>query len=97
MTAPLAPFRALELPDIHGLDPQLQIPEKTRPPIIIIITSHRDIPITVRAMKAGAMEVLTKSIDADSLMTTICIAWARDRIAQQRSAELTRLRKRARS
>ncbi len=83
MTARLAPFRALELSDIHGLDPQLQISEKTRPRINIIITSHGDFPITVCAMNAGAMEALTKPIAADSLMTTISIGWPRDRIAQQ--------------
>src|SRR5579862_5352744 len=52
----------VHLPDINGLDLQQQLADESGPPIIFI-SGHGDIPSTVRAMKAGAMEFLTKPIN----------------------------------
>ena len=82
----------LELPDISGLDLQRQLDRETGPPVIFI-TGHGDIPSTVRAMKAGAIEFLTKPIDTDALVATIRAAFSQDRIMRERGADLAALRR----
>jgi FixJ family two-component response regulator len=49
----------LELPDIHGLELQKELVEREAPPIVFI-TGHGDVPSSVKAMKAGAVEFLSK-------------------------------------
>jgi FixJ family two-component response regulator len=60
--------------------------------LIIFITGHGDIPMTVRAMKSGAVEFLTKPFDADALLDAIRQALERDRAARQRGHDLAALR-----
>lgn len=83
----------LELPDISGLDLQRQLDRETGPPVIFI-TGHGDIPSSVRAIKAGAIEFLTKPIDTEALVTTIRAAFAQDRIVREKGADLAALRQR---
>lgn len=83
----------LQLPGIGGLDLQQQLAEETSPPIIFI-SGHGDIPTTVRAMKAGAIEFLTKPVDKEALVTAIGAAFANDRERRRRHAELSTLRDR---
>ena len=79
------------LPGLNGLELQQQLAERTDMPIIFI-TGHGDIPMTVRAMKAGAAEFLTKPLKDDVLVPAIRDALERSRAALRLDAELQRLR-----
>ena len=84
----------VSLPDLTGLDLQQRIgPERSDLPIIFI-TGHGDIPMSVRAMKAGAVEFLTKPFDDEMLLQAIAGAIERSRTARGRQAELQTLRDR---
>ena len=82
------------LPDLNGLDLQKQIATERRDLPIIFITGYGDVPMTVRAMRAGAHEFLTKPIDVDVLLTAIRAALERSRVAVSREVELHALSKR---
>ena len=73
----------VELPDINGLDLQRQIANGDHPPIVFI-TGHGDIPSSVRAIKHGAVDFLTKPFSDADLMAAIEAAIAEDR--ERRSA-----------
>jgi FixJ family two-component response regulator len=83
----------VELPDINGLDLQSQTAEGNHPPIVFI-TGHGDIPTSVRAIKAGAVDFLTKPFSDADLMRAIDAAIAQDRDARRKRAELADLRQR---
>ena len=79
------------LPGLSGFELQQQLAERTAMPIIFI-TGHGDIPMTVRAMKAGAAEFLTKPLKGDVLVGAIRGALERSRAALRHDAELQILR-----
>ena len=80
------------LPGLNGLELQKRIAvERTDMPIIFI-TGYRDVPMTVQAMKAGAVEFLTKPFGEDALLTAIRAALERSRIALRQEAEMRVLR-----
>jgi FixJ family two-component response regulator len=82
----------VSLPGLNGLDLQnLVAGERTDMPIIFI-TGHGDVPMTVQAMKAGAVEFLTKPFNEDVLLTAIRSALERSRVALSREAEIRVLR-----
>ena len=83
----------VELPDINGLDLQGQIADGNHPPIVFI-TGHGDIPSSVRAIKRGAVDFLTKPFSEANLLAAVRSAIARDREARAQRAELTVLRQR---
>jgi FixJ family two-component response regulator len=83
----------VELPDINGLDLQKQIAEGDHPPIVFI-TGHGDIPSSVRAIKRGAVDFLTKPFSDSDLMAAIHAAIAQDRDKRSERAELNALRQR---
>ena len=83
----------VELPDINGLDLQSQT-AKGNHPQIVFITGHGDIPTSVRAMKAGAVDFLTKPFKEADLMRAIHAAIAQDRDVRRKRAELGELRQR---
>jgi len=83
----------VELPDINGLDLQSQTAEGNHPQIVFI-TGHGDIPTSVRAIKAGAIDFLTKPFSEVDLMRAIRAAIAQDRNARRNSAESADLRQR---
>jgi FixJ family two-component response regulator len=84
----------VSLPDLNGLELQKLIaPDRTDMPIIFI-TGHGDVPMTVQAMKAGAVEFLTKPFDDDVLLTAIRNAIERSSDALGREAEIHELRDR---
>jgi FixJ family two-component response regulator len=83
----------VELPDINGLDLQTQTAEGDQPPIVFV-TGHGDIPTSVRAMKAGAVDFLTKPLKEAELMRAIDAALARDRDSRRKRVELAELRQR---
>jgi FixJ family two-component response regulator len=76
----------LELPDIHGLDLQKELAEREAPPIVFI-TGHGDIPSSVKAMKAGAVEFLAKPFGDEELLSAIDGAIALDRAERLRRSE----------
>jgi FixJ family two-component response regulator len=81
------------LPDISGLELQRRLAERTNPPVIFV-SDRCDIPSTVSAMKAGAIEFLTKPVDLVALIAAVRAALAQDRKLRQRKAELAKLQER---
>jgi RNA polymerase sigma factor (sigma-70 family) len=87
----------VRLPGKNGLDFQRELAEANIPIPIIFVTSHGDIPMSVRAMKAGAVEFLTKPFRHQDLLDAIQVALDRDRARRQRQAETAVLRERLES
>ncbi|SDT32252.1 response regulator transcription factor [Bradyrhizobium canariense] len=83
----------VELPDIKGLEFQEQIADGDHPPIVFI-TGHGDIPSSVRAMKGGAIDFLTKPFRQSELMEAIHAAIGLDRVSRLERAKLAKLRQR---
>src|ERR1700676_3156385 len=84
----------VELPGLSGLDLQRELAAHGIKLPIIFITGYGDIPMSVRAMKAGALEFLTKPFRDQDLLDAIQQALERDRAARQHSKEIAELRKR---
>ena len=84
----------VQLPDLNGLDLQRRMVDANAEIPIVFITGHGDIPTTVRAMKAGAVEFLTKPLVEGDVLESIRHAIARDRAARDRHAETAALRAR---
>jgi RNA polymerase sigma factor (sigma-70 family) len=84
----------IRLPGISGLDFQRELLKTKQEIPTIFITAHGDIQMTVRAMKAGAVEFLTKPFRDQDLLDAIQIALERDRSRRQREVEINRLRER---
>jgi len=84
----------VELPDLNGLDLQDRLAADRSDLPIIFITGHGDIPRSVRAMKAGAAEFLTKPFERDVLLNAIGRAIERSRVALGQAGELKTLRAR---
>ena len=82
----------VRLPDLNGLDLQARLARDRVGIPIIFITGHGDVPTTVRAMKAGALDFLTKPFDDDVLLHAIRHAVERSRAALNREAEIQTLR-----
>ncbi len=83
----------VHLPDINGLDLQSQTASGAHPQIVFI-TGHGDIPTSVRAIKAGAVDFLTKPLREADLIRAIRAAIAQDRAARLERADLSELRRR---
>jgi len=81
----------VQLPDINGLDLQSQFGQESCPPIVFI-TGHGDIPSSVRAIKAGAVDFLAKPFKEADLMRAIHAALAQSRESRQKGAGLADLR-----
>ena len=79
------------LPDLNGLDVQQRLVDRTEMPIIFI-TGYGDVPMTVQAMKAGAVEFLTKPFRNEVLLSAIGHALERSQTALEHEAELRALR-----
>jgi FixJ family two-component response regulator len=84
----------VRLPGVSGLDVQQNLAEAGVHVPVIFITGHGDIPMTVRAMKSGAVEFLTKPFREQDLLDAIQQALDLDRVARQRAEDLAGLRKR---
>jgi FixJ family two-component response regulator len=83
----------VSLPDISGLELQNTLAPTQHPPIVFI-SGHGDIPSSVRAMKAGAVDFLTKPVDGEQLLQAINVALIRDRESRHNRAELAKLEER---
>jgi FixJ family two-component response regulator len=84
----------VELPGVSGLDFQKELAAAGIRIPIIFITGHGDIPMSVKAMKSGALEFLTKPFQDEDLINAIHQALDRDRVARQQTSELSELRQR---
>jgi FixJ family two-component response regulator len=84
----------VRLPGLSGLDFQRELASKNIRIPIVFITGHGDIPMSVRAMKAGAVEFLTKPFRDQDLLDAVRIALERDRARREREKEVTDLQQR---
>jgi FixJ family two-component response regulator len=93
LDAPACLILDLELPGMSGLELQQKIAAEDAPPIVFV-TGHGDVPSSVRAMKAGAIEFLLKPFDNEELLRSIDVAIVQDRKSRVRRAEMAELRRR---
>ena len=84
----------VRLPDLSGLDLQRELVSASIPIPIIFMTGHGDIPMSVQAMKAGAVEFLTKPFRDQDLIDAVQQAIARDRAALDKRVKQAQLRQR---
>jgi FixJ family two-component response regulator len=84
----------VRMPGLSGMDLQRVLNENGNGIPVIFVTAHADVPLTVRAMKAGAMEVLTKPFEDQILLDAVSNALARDRERRAMREELDRYRQR---
>jgi RNA polymerase sigma factor (sigma-70 family) len=92
--APSCLILDVRLPGKSGLDFQRELADAEINIPIIFITAHGDVPMSVRAMKAGAVEFLTKPFRDQDLLDAIQIGLERDRARRERESEIAALRKR---
>jgi FixJ family two-component response regulator len=92
--APACLVLDVRLPDASGLELQRELAEANVHIPIIFITGHADVPMSVRAMKAGAVEFLTKPFRGQELLDAIQDALAKDRVAWAQRAQMAELRTR---
>jgi FixJ family two-component response regulator len=81
----------VRLPGLSGLDLQKQMAEAAIGTPIVFISGHGDVPTSVRAMKAGAVEFLTKPFTDHDLLDAVQQAMERDRVARRKRAEIAGL------
>jgi FixJ family two-component response regulator len=84
----------VSLPGVNGLDLQRELADAGVRIPIIFITGHGDIPMSVKAMKSGAVEFLTKPFRDEDLLDAIRQALDRDRVTRQQQSNFAELRKR---
>ena len=84
----------VSLPGVSGLELQRKLADAGVRIPIIFITGHGDIPMTVKAIKSGAVEFLTKPFDDEDLLNAIQQAFDRDQVTRRQQGELSELRKR---
>jgi FixJ family two-component response regulator len=94
VVAPSCLILDVSLPDLSGLDLQQRVADGGRELPIIFLTGHGDVPMTVQAMKAGAVEFLTKPFDHDVLVNAIRLALELSRAAVGEAAQTGELRER---
>jgi len=84
----------VRLPGLSGLDLQRELANTDPPLHIVFITAHGDVPMTVQALKAGAVDFLTKPFRDQQLLDAVQQAIDRDRAARHQRSELAGLRRR---
>lgn len=92
--APACLILDVRMPGVSGLELQRQLADARIHIPIIFLTGHGDIPMTVRAMKDGAMEFLTKPVRGQDLLDAVQKAIARDRGLRHDRAQLAEIRRR---
>ena len=92
--APACLILDVRMPGLNGLDLQRKLSDANIYIPIIFITGHGDIPMSVRAMKEGALEFLTKPVRGQDLLDAVQKAVAHDRALRSERAELAEIRKR---
>ena len=94
IVAPSCLILDISLPDLSGLDLQQRVADGHSHMPIIFITGYGDVPMTVQAMKAGAVEFLTKPFDDEVLLNAIRLALDQSRATLGEAAEINELRQR---
>jgi FixJ family two-component response regulator len=84
----------VRLPGISGLDLQLELKRGKASIPIIFLTAHADVPMSVKAMKSGAVEFLTKPFRQQDLLDAVQRSLSRDRIAREKQRDMANLRER---
>jgi FixJ family two-component response regulator len=84
----------IRLPGLHGLDLQRELAERGTPIPVVFITGYGDIEMSVKAMKAGAVEFLAKPFRSEDLLDAVRRAIERDRTARVERVEMLELRRR---
>jgi FixJ family two-component response regulator len=92
--APACLVLDVRMPGLSGLDLQLKLSDANVQIPIIFITGHGDIPMSVRAMKEGAHEFLTKPVRGQDLLDAVQKAIASDRVLRKERAEVSEIRAR---
>jgi FixJ family two-component response regulator len=92
--APACLILDVRLPGLSGLDLQRELTRAGTPIPIVFITGHGDVPMSVQAMKAGAVEFLTKPFRDQQLLDAVQQAIERDRVERGQRASLGELRRR---
>ena len=92
--APACVVLDVRLPGLSGLDLQRELARTGTPLPIVFITGHGDVPMSVQAMKAGAVEFLTKPFRDQQLLDAIQQGIERDRVERRRRTEAGELRRR---
>jgi FixJ family two-component response regulator len=82
----------IRMPGLGGLEFQTRLQERGEDPAIIFVTGHGDIPMSVQAMKAGAVDFLAKPFRDQDLLDAVAHALARDRERRQERGELNAAR-----
>jgi FixJ family two-component response regulator len=85
----------VRLPGISGLDLQHELKKSRKSIPIIFLTAHADVPMSVKAMKSGAIEFLTKPFRHQDLLDAVQRSLARARILREKERELTELQRRS--
>jgi FixJ family two-component response regulator len=91
--APACLILDVDLPDINGLELQSQLEPDNHPPVVFI-TGYGDVPSSVRALKAGAVDFLMKPFSDSDLLGAIATALGKDRDARRRRSEIDVLKRR---
>ena len=84
----------VRLPGVSGIDFQRELTARNISIPIVFLTGHGDIPMSVRAMKAGAVEFLTKPFRDQDLLDAVRVALDRDRTRREQETELADIRRR---
>jgi FixJ family two-component response regulator len=84
----------LAMPGLNGLELQQALVTRGHELAIIFLTGHGDIPMSVKAMKQGAVDFLTKPADDDDLLKAIRVALEKDRLQRQARAEVAEIQQR---
>jgi RNA polymerase sigma factor (sigma-70 family) len=84
----------VRLPGLSGLDFQRELAKRNMRIPIVFLTGHGDIPMSVRAMKAGAVEFLTKPFRDQDLLDAVRIALERDRVRREQEKDVVSLQRR---
>ena len=84
----------VRLPGISGLDLQHELKKRKATIPVIFLTAHADVPMSVKAMKSGAVEFLTKPFRHQDLLDAVQRSLARDRIVREKQRDIAELRQR---
>jgi FixJ family two-component response regulator len=90
--APTCIVLDVRLPGLSGLDFQTELEKAGNHPPIVFISGHGDVPMTVKAMKAGAVEFLTKPVREQDLLDAVSAALEQDRLERDKTAALSKVR-----
>jgi FixJ family two-component response regulator len=87
----------IRMPGLSGLDLQAELARAKRTLSIVFITGHGNIPMSVRAIKAGAVDFLEKPFEEQALIDAVQLAIQKDRLAKQKLVELREIQERVES